>query len=76
MAKKKVNDTRANIESGMYFKFKEDKHRSYTNKVYQVEINNKGYMTLMQYHCQQLNIALFHYLFYSNALMQYCIIIF
>ena len=40
-----------NIESGMYFKFKEDKYRSYTNKVYQVEINNKGYMTLSQYHC-------------------------
>ena len=40
-----------NIEAGMYFKFKEDKYRSYTNKVYQVEINNKGYMTLSQYHC-------------------------
>ena len=46
-----MSKTKENIESGMYFKFKEDKYRSYTNKVYQVEINNKGYMTLMQYHC-------------------------
>ena len=51
MAKKKVNDTKANIENGMYFKFKENKYRSYTNKVYKVEINDKGYMTLQQYHC-------------------------
>ena len=40
-----------NIESGMYFKFKEDKYRSYTKKVYNVEINDRGYMTLNQYHC-------------------------
>ena len=39
-----------NIESGMYFKFKEDKYRSYTKKVYNVEVNDKGYMTLNQYH--------------------------
>ena len=31
---------------------------------------------LMQYHYQKWNIALFHYWFYNNALMQYCIIIF
>ena len=37
MPKKKVNKTRANIESGMYFKFKEDKYKSYTNGVYNVE---------------------------------------
>ena len=43
--------TKENLEAGMYFQFKEDKYRSYTNKVYKVEINNKGYMTLMQYHC-------------------------
>ena len=31
---------------------------------------------LMQYHYQKWNIAVFHYLFYNNALMRYCIIIF
>ena len=40
-----------NIEAGMYFKFKEDKYRSYTNDVYKVETNNKGFMTLGRYHC-------------------------
>ena len=34
MAKKKVNDTKANIENGMFFKFKEVKYKSYTNDVY------------------------------------------
>ena len=41
-----------NIESGMYFKFKEDKYKSYTNGVYNVEIDDKGtYHRLNRYHC-------------------------
>ena len=40
-----------NIEAGMYFKFKEDKYRSYTNDVYKVETNKQGFMTLGRYHC-------------------------
>jgi hypothetical protein len=40
-----------NIESGMYFKFKEDKYRSYTKDVYKVETNKQGFMTLGRYHC-------------------------
>ena len=31
-----------NIESGMYFKFKEDKYKSYTSAVYNVELDPNG----------------------------------
>ena len=54
MAKKKVNDTKANIENGMFFKFKEVKYKSYTNDVYKVETSKNGkngYMSLCRYHC-------------------------
>ena len=50
MAKKKVNDTKANIENGMFFKFKEVKYKSYTNDVYKVETSKNGYMTLHRHH--------------------------
>ena len=49
MAKKKVNDTKANIENGMYFSFKKT-FRSYTNDVYKVETSKNGYMSLCRYH--------------------------
>ena len=51
MAKKKVNDTKANIENGMFFKFKEVKYKSYTNDVYRVETSKNGYMSLCRHHC-------------------------
>ena len=50
MAKKKVNDTRANIESGMYFKFKEIKYRSYTKDVYNIDTSKNGHTSLNRYH--------------------------
>ena len=41
-----------NIESGMYFKFKELLHKPYTDYVYNVEIDDKGgYHRLNRYHC-------------------------
>ena len=40
-----------NIESGMYFKFKEIKYKSYTNGVFNVEIDDKGtWNRLNRYH--------------------------
>ena len=55
MAKKKVNDTRANIESGMYFKFKEIKYRSYTKDVYNIDTSKNGHTSLNRYHCHHWN---------------------
>ena len=52
MAKKKVNDTRANIESGMYFKFSKKKYYSYTDGVFSVKMDDKGtFHRLRRYHC-------------------------
>ena len=44
-----------NIESGMYFKFKEVLHKPYTDYVYNVEIDDKGgYHRLNRYHCHSV----------------------
>ena len=45
-----MDKIKENIEAGMYFSFKKT-WKSYTKKVYNVEINDKGYMILNQYHC-------------------------
>ena len=46
-----MNKIKENIESGMYFKFKEDKYKSYTDAVYNVELDPNGYFDrLLRYH--------------------------
>jgi len=49
MVKKKVNDTKENLEAGMYFSFKKS-YRSYTDDVYNIETGKNGYMTLHRHH--------------------------
>jgi len=39
-----------NLEAGMYFKFKEDKFKSYTDDVYNIETSKDGFMTLHRHH--------------------------
>ena len=47
---KKTNDVKANLESGMYFKFKENgRYSIHRNKVYSLEITGSS-MTLKSYY--------------------------
>ena len=46
----KTNDVKANLESGMYFKFKENgRYSIHRNKVYRLEIKDSG-MSLRSYY--------------------------
>ena len=39
-----------NIEAGMYFKFKKEEFKSYTEDVYNVETSKDGFITLHRHH--------------------------
>ena len=45
-----MDKTKENLEAGMYFSFKNN-WKSYTNDVYNIEINDRGHMILNRYHC-------------------------